>query len=104
MRAGLLTGYRVALRSGDGYAPVGKVSAGLRRSDAELLAEELRRLVISEDEDNLQVLPQLLLSVKVAGARRDGRDYSLIRPRIEEVKFDASLEEVDPLEILDGFL
>jgi hypothetical protein len=50
----------------------------------------------------VEVRPQVALALRIAGASRDEGEYSILRPRIEEVWFDAAFEEVDGIERLEG--
>jgi DNA ligase-1 len=101
-REGILARYQVALRSGDDLVPVGWASAGLRRDEAESLSDQLRDLILVESGESVEVRPQVALALRIAGAIRDERGYSILRPRIEEVWFDAAFEEVDGIERLEG--
>jgi DNA ligase-1 len=101
-REGILSRYQVALRSGDDLVPVGWASAGLRRDEAESLSDQLRDLILMESEESVEVRPQVALALRIAGASRDEMGYSILHPRIEEVWFDASFEEIDGIERLEG--
>ena len=100
-REGILARYQVALRSGDGLVPVGWASAGLHRDDAESLSDRLKSLILAGSDESVEVRPQVVLSLRIAGASRDESGYRLLSPRIEEVWFDASFEEVDSIERLE---
>ncbi|HSD56962.1 MAG TPA: hypothetical protein VLB04_02180, partial [Methanotrichaceae archaeon] len=100
-REGILARYQVALRSSDDLVPVGWASAGLHRDEAESLSDQLRSLILAESHGSVEVRPQVALSLRIAGANQDERGYSILRPRIEEVWFDAAFEEVDSIERLE---
>ena len=55
-----------------------------------------------EAEGRVEVRPQVVLALRIAGASRDERGYRIHLPRIEEVWFDAAFEEVDSIERLEG--
>lgn len=101
-REGILARYQVALRSGDDLVPVGWASAGLRIDEAESLSDQLKDLILVEAEGRVEVRPQVVLALRIAGASRDERGYRIHLPRIEEVWFDAAFEEVDSIERLEG--
>lgn len=101
-REGVLVKYKVAMRNGDDLSPVGWVSAGLGKEEAKYLSDHLQSLIISLSQEGIDVRPQVGLALRIAGASRDGEGgYSLTQPKIEEVWFDISPEEVDSLERLE---
>lgn len=100
-REGILAKYKVAMRNGDDFTPVGWASAGLDKEEAESLSDHLQSLIISPSQEGMDVRPQVGLALRIAGASRNDEGYSLAQPRIEEVWFDISPEEVDGLEKLE---
>ncbi len=100
-RGGILARYKVAVRNGDDLAPVGWVSAGLGQEEAESLSDHLQSLIISPSQEGIDIRPQVGLALRIAGASRVDGGYSLTQPRIEEIWFDISPEEVDSLERLE---
>ena len=80
---------------------MGWASAGLHRDDAESLSDRLKSLILAGSDESVEVRPQVVLSLRIAGASRDESGYRLLSPRIEEVWFDASFEEVDSIERLE---
>ncbi len=100
-RDGILARYQIALKSGDDLVPVGWASAGLHRDEAGSLSDQLKSLILVKSDESVEVRPQVVLSLRIAGASRDESGYRLLSPKIEEVWFDASFEEVDSIERLE---
>jgi DNA ligase-1 len=100
-REGLLAKYRVALRKDDILVPVGWVSAGLGKREAEALGKSLQELAIEKTREGVSLRPQVILELHISGLKRDGNSYNLVHPLIKGYSFDAPIEEVDTLEKLE---
>lgn len=96
----LLTRYHIALRSQDDLVPVGWVSGGLRQKDASPLSDHLWSLALDQNEKGVNVRPEVILILKIAGAFLSKDGYRILQPRIEDIRFDATLEEADELDRL----
>jgi ATP-dependent DNA ligase len=97
----LLTRYRMALRSKEGLVPVDWVSSGLRQKDASVLSDHLWSLALGRDENGVNVRPEVVLTLRISGAFLSKDEYRILQPKIEEIRFDAALEEVDELDRLE---
>ncbi len=100
-REGLLVRYQVALRSGDDLVPVGWAIRGLSRKEVSALSDHLQSLALNRDPQGVDVRPQVVLALKIAGACPGENGYRILRPVIEETRLDATLEEVEPLDRLE---
>jgi DNA ligase-1 len=100
-KSGILTRYRVALRSGDDYVPVGWVSSGLRSDEIEALSNDLKSISLKQSHDGIVVPPRIILEVIIAGARFGNEGYMIIHPRIKRVELNAPLKDVDDIQRLD---
>jgi len=93
--------YQVALRSGEQLVPVGWAWRGLPKRDQMALSHRLKSLVRDEDEIGADVTAQVVLNLKIKGAHKRGKKYSILEPVIEGVRLNASPEDADELERLE---
>jgi DNA ligase-1 len=100
-KSGPLTKYRVALRSGEDYVPVGWVSSGLEREEIEALSNDLKSISRGQTDDGITVPPRIIIEVIIAGAGFGTEGYTITHPRIKRVRLDASLKDVDDIHRLD---
>ncbi len=97
----LLTRYRVALRSQEDLVPVGWVSGRLRQREVSVLSDHLWSLAFDQDEKGVNVRPEVVLTLRISGALLSKDEYRILQPKIEEIRFDAALEEADELDRLE---
>jgi len=90
----------LALKDGQGYAPVGwaYLSSGLRHALAGNGGEP------AIEEGCLEISPQAVVRVSISGARCTDGQLHLVGPRITEARPEASTDEVDDMETLIGFM
>ncbi len=93
--------FRVALRSDDMLVPVGWASHGLGQKDALDLSRHLKSLVRDQDESGADLIPRVILNLKIRGACKGPEGYSIQKALIEEIRLEASEEDADDLERLD---
>ncbi len=98
---GLLVRYRVALRKGEDLAPIAWVSSERRPGEVRALSEYLQALAIDQSPKGVDVRPEVVLALRIRGARCSGEEYRLIGPEIEEIRLGAGPEEADPIERLE---
>jgi DNA ligase-1 len=96
----ILSRYCVAVRHDDELVAVGCVG-GLAYKKAGLLSDHLKALAVQSDELGVNVTPGVLLNVSISDVRKGRDGYIIVRPRIEEIRFDASVEEADDLARLE---
>ncbi len=105
-RAGWLTSYIVACRSGEKFLEVGKVSSGLKEKEQEgTTYDEMTRLLkplISSSSDNrVSVVPKVVVSVtyqNIQPSTSYSSGYALRFPRITHYRPDKKLDEIATLE------
>jgi DNA ligase-1 len=100
-REGVLVSYRVALRKNDDLVPVGWVSAGLSKAEAEALSKSLHELAIEQTAEGISLRPHVVLLIRISGLKHDGKGYNLVSPLIKGYSIDAATEEVDSLDRLE---
>lgn len=95
--------FQVALQDNSKLVAVGWASSGLKPRDAKALEDHLKGLGLEEDEQGINVPPEIILSLKISGARRlVHKGYRILRPTIIDMRLDGSPEEADRLEKLIG--
>lgn len=94
--------FRVALRGSEGLVPVGWAWRGLGQKDVLDLSRHLKTLVRDQDELGADVTPQVILDLKIRGAIKGPDGYNIQQAVIEEIRFEASQEDADDLERLEG--
>ncbi len=101
-RAGVLSDYTFAVRSGDELLTVGKAYSGL--TDAEILAmtSRLEAIAIGEEQHGcLRVRPEIVLEVAFDGLQKSDRHssgYALRFPRIAHIRDDKKPDDADTLD------
>jgi DNA ligase-1 len=101
-RAGVLSDYTFAVRSGDDLLTVGKAYSGL--TDAEILSmtSRLEAIAIGEEEHGyLRVRPEIVLEVAFDGLQKSDRHssgFALRFPRIAHIRDDKKPDEADTLD------
>jgi len=93
--------YQVALRSGEELVPIGWAWRGLIEKDQMAISHRLRSLVRDEDENGADLIAQVVLNLKIRGAHKLKKKYSILEPVIEGFRFNASMEDADDLERLE---
>jgi DNA ligase-1 len=93
--------YQVALRSGRELVPIGWAWRGLLEKDQLALSHRLRSLVRDEDESGADLVAQVVLNLKISGAHKRKKKYSILEPVIEGFRFNASMVDADDLEKLE---
>jgi DNA ligase 1 len=96
------TKFRVALRSDEELVPVGWAYSGLSGKDAQDLNCHLKALARDQDELGADLMPEVILKLKIRGAHKGPEGYNIQHGVIEEIRFEASQEDADDLERLDG--
>jgi ATP-dependent DNA ligase len=101
-REQVFTKFRVALRSDEGLVPVGWACRGLSRKDALDLNCHLKALVRDQDDLGADLTPEVILKLKIRGAHKGPEGHNIQHAVIEEIRFEATQEDADDLERLDG--
>jgi len=105
-RAGWLTSYIVACRSGDKLLEIGKVSSGLKEKEEEgttydEITKLLKPLIIEEKENIVRVKPKLVISVNYQNIQPSpsySSGFALRFPRITNYRPDRSIKDITTIE------
>ena len=89
--------FLVALREGDDLVPVGWIGGQLGQKDILELDRQLKALAREWDDTGACVNPQVLLKLKIQGARRNDKGYAIVRPQVLGIDLFASWEDADEL-------
>jgi DNA ligase-1 len=101
-RAGVLSDYTFAVRSGDELLTVGKAYSGLTDVEIAAMTARLEALAAGEEKHGyLPVRPEIVLEVAFDGLQRSGRHssgFALRFPRIARIRDDKKPDEADTLD------
>jgi DNA ligase-1 len=101
-RAGVLSDYTFAVRSGDELLTVGKAYSGLTDEEIRTMTARLEAIAIGEEQHGyLRVRPEIVLEVAFDGLQRSDRHssgFALRFPRIAHIRDDKKPEEADTLD------
>lgn len=101
-RAGVLSDYTFAVRSGDELLTVGKAYSGLTDVEIKSMTERLEALALGEEQHGyLRVKPEIVLEVAFDGLQRSDRHssgYALRFPRIAHIRDDKKPADADTLD------
>ena len=89
--------FLVALREGDDLVPVGWIGGQSGQKDILELDRQLKALAREWDDTGACVNPQVLLKLKIQGARRNDKGYAIVRPQVLGIDLFASWEDADEL-------
>ena len=99
-RTGWLSNYHLAVRDGDGFAPVGKTFKGLTDAEFAAMTERLRTLAVSDDGYTVRVQPAVVVEVAYNEIQRSPQYSSglaLRFARITRIREDKSAAEATTL-------
>ena len=99
-RATVFSDYTFAVRSGDGFANVGKAYSGLTDAEVKELTKVLRAASTDRFGPVMVVRPEVVLEVAFDGIQKSGRHksgYALRFPRILRWRHDKKPDECDDL-------
>lgn len=101
-RAGVLSDYTFAVRSGDELLTIGKAYSGLTDAEIRVMTARLEALAIGEEQHGyLHVRPEVVLEVGFDGLQKSTRHssgFALRFPRIVNIRDDKTLEQADTLD------
>jgi len=105
-RAGWLTSYIVACRSGDKLLEIGRVSSGLKEKEEEgttykEITKILKPLIIEEKENVVRVKPKIVVSVNYQNIQPSptyDSGFALRFPRITNYRPDRSIKDITTIE------
>lgn len=105
-RAGGLTSFIVACKSGDNFVEIGKVSSGLKEKESEGTTYQeidslLKPLVISEDDSSVKVKPKVVVSVNYQNIQPSptySSGFALRFPRITHYRPERGIQDIATLE------
>ncbi|MDB4933908.1 MAG: ATP-dependent ligase [Labilithrix sp.] len=101
-RAGVLSDYTFAVRSGDELLTVGKAYSGLTDEEIRTMTARLESIAIGEEKHGyLHVRPEIVLEVAFDGLQRSDRHssgFALRFPRIAHIRDDKKPEDADTLD------
>ncbi len=105
-RAGGLTSFIVAVRDGENFVEIGKVSSGLKEKESEgttygEIDALLQPLIISENSDSVNVKPKIVVSVTYQNIQPSpsySSGFALRFPRITRYRPDKNLRDIASLE------
>jgi DNA ligase-1 len=105
-RAGVLSDYTFAVRSGDELLTVGKAYSGLTDEEIRSMTARLEAIAVGEEQQGyLRVRPEIVLEVAFDGLQKSERHasgYALRFPRIAHIRDDKKPEEADTLDAVRG--
>lgn len=101
-RAGVLSDYTFAVRSGDELLTVGKAYSGLTDEEIRSMTARLEAIAASEERHGyLRVRPEIVLEVAFDGLQKSDRHssgFALRFPRIARIRDDKRADEADSLD------
>ena len=101
-RAGVLSDYTFAVRSGEELLTVGKAYSGLTDEEIRSMTARLEAIALAEEQHGyLRVRPEIVLEVAFDGLQKSDRHssgYALRFPRIAHIRDDKKPEEADTLD------
>ena len=105
-RAGWLTSYYVACKSGKEYREVGKVSTGLKEKEEQGLSfkeltKKIKPLITKEHGRRVEIKPKLIVTVVYQNIQRSPKynsGYALRFPRITALRNDKPISEIATIE------
>jgi len=105
-RAGVLSDYTFAVRSGGELLTVGKAYSGLTDEEIRVMTARLEALAIGEEKHGyLAVRPEVVLEVAFDGLQKSERHssgFALRFPRIAHIRDDKTPAQADTLEVVQG--
>lgn len=105
-RAGVLSDYTFAVRSGDELLTVGKAYSGLTDEEIRIMTARLEAIAVgAEQHGYLHVRPEIVLEVAFDGLQRSDRHssgFALRFPRIARIRDDKKPEQADTLEAVSA--
>ncbi len=108
-RAGWLTSYSVACRSGNAFLEVGKVSSGLKEKEEEgmtyaEMTKLLKPLLLEKTEEGVKVQPKVVMAVTYQNIQKSpsySSGYALRFPRISAYRPDRGTEDIASLKDIE---
>ncbi|MBM3234307.1 ATP-dependent DNA ligase [Candidatus Pacearchaeota archaeon] len=108
-RAGWLTSYTVACRKDSELLEIGKVSTGLKEKSSqglsfEEVSKKLKKLVISEHEREVQVKPEIVVTVTYQDIQKSpsySSGFALRFPRFTALREDRSIRDIATIEEIE---
>jgi len=105
-RAGWLTSYIVACRSGDRLLEIGKVSSGLKEKEEEgttyrEMTKIIKPLIIEEKDSIVRIKPKIVVSVNYQNIQQSptySSGFALRFPRITHYRPDRSIKDITTIE------
>jgi len=92
--------FLVALREGDDLVPVGWIGGQLSQKDISVLNRQLKGQAREWDDTGAHVTPQVIINLRIGGARKSVKGYTILRPEVAGIDLDASWEKADELDRL----
>lgn len=89
--------FLVALREGDNLVSVGWIGRQLGQKDILELDRQLKALASEWDDTGASVSPQVIINLRIRGARRSELGYVILRPVVVGIDPNSSWEDVDEL-------
>jgi len=108
-RAGWLTSYIIAIKKGDEFKEIGKVSSGVKEKEANLtywkMTQMLNPLIIkgSEKGKSVRVKPKIIIEVtyeEIQKSPKSSSGWSLRFPRVIRLRNDKPLSEISDIEMV----
>ncbi|HUH99742.1 MAG TPA: ATP-dependent DNA ligase [Nitrososphaerales archaeon] len=100
-RAGRLSDYTFAVRSGESFKVIGKAYSGLTDQEIEEMAVKIKAATLHDDGYYRQLRPELVIEVAFDSIQRSDRHdsgFALRFPRIKRLRPDKSPGQVDTIE------
>jgi DNA ligase-1 len=105
-RSGGLTSFIIAVKNGDKFVEIGKVSSGLKEKESEGTSYKeidnlLQPLIISEDSNSVKVKPKIVVSVTYQNIQPSpsySSGYALRFPRINHYRPERGIHDIASLD------
>lgn len=94
--------FRIALRKEDELVPVGWIGSQLGRREVIKLDRQLKSLAREWDDLGADVIPQVLINLRIQRVRRSEQGFAIFRPQVVEIDLFSSWEEADELDRLSA--
>lgn len=97
--------FEVGVKSRSGFTSVGKVGTGFSDQELITLTNQLKRNVESFNAGTFHFLPRVVLQVKADLVSQDARgNYGLRFPRMERIRDDKFVADINTLNDVEAFL
>ncbi|MHB8567820.1 MAG: ATP-dependent DNA ligase [Nitrososphaerales archaeon] len=103
-RAGVISDYTFAVRSGEDLKVIGKAYSGLSDVEINDMTSKLKEITLKDQGPRRLVTPKIVLEVAfdaIQESNRHDSGYALRFPRIKRIRDDKSLRDIDSIETVE---